>query len=66
MIFLGERRLRQAIEEYVEHYHVGRNHRGSGSRLIAGQAEDARPANSRVICRQRLGGMLRYYCSKAA
>jgi transposase InsO family protein len=66
MIFFGEDPLRQAIAEYVEHYHVERNHQGPGNRLIAGQPEEARPGNGRVVCRQRLGGMLRYYHRKAA
>ena len=36
MIPLGERHLRLAIDEYVEHYHVERTHWGLGNQLIEG------------------------------
>ncbi len=66
MIFFGESRLTQAIEQYVEHYHAERNHQGLDNRLIAGQPEDPGPGDGRVECRQRLGGLLRYYYRRAA
>ncbi len=64
---LGERHLRHAIREYVEHYHRERPHQGLGNALI-----DPHPANVNVDPaapirrRDRLGGMLRYYHRDAA
>jgi transposase InsO family protein len=59
MIPLGERHLRRAITESVEHYHLERNHQGLDNRLIMGRsaADAARP----VRRRSRLGGLLNYY-----
>jgi putative transposase len=63
MIPLGERHLRQTIAEYVEHYHRERNHQGLANELI----ESAPLVNhsSRIRRRQRLGGLLSYYCRAA-
>lgn len=66
MIFFDESHLRQAIEQYIEHYHDERNHQGLDNRLVAGRPEDPGPDEGRVECRQRLGGLLRYYYRRAA
>jgi len=34
MIRFGERSLRQALNEYIVHYHTERNHQGTGNRLL--------------------------------
>ncbi len=36
LIPIGERNLRRAIEEFVEHCHRGSNHHGIGNELIEG------------------------------
>ena len=59
MIPLGERHLRRAITEFVEHYHRERNHQGLDNRLIAGRPST--DAVGRVRRRSRLGGLLNYY-----
>jgi hypothetical protein len=41
MVPLGEWHLRQAISEYMRHYHSERNHQGLENALIAGNREDA-------------------------
>ena len=64
MIFFGERSLRRAVAEFVRH-HGERNHQGLDNQLI----EPHRGVGSRqgdVHCRERLGGMLKYYCREAA
>jgi putative transposase len=33
LILFGERSLRRALSEYVQHYHAERNHQGRGKRL---------------------------------
>jgi transposase InsO family protein len=39
MIFFGEESLRQAIRQFLGHYHQERNHQGLGNRLIDAGAE---------------------------
>ncbi len=65
MIFFGERSLRNAIREFLEHYHHERNHQGLENRLIDPQHEIGSRAGS-VACHERLGGVLRYYYRDAA
>ena len=65
LILFGERSLRNACREYVSHYHGERNHQGLGNRLIepsGGTGTEPGP----IECRERLGGMLRYYYREAA
>ena len=59
MIPLGERHFRRAITEFVEHYHLERNHQGLDNRLITGTP--TADAAGRVRRRSRLGGLLNYY-----
>ncbi len=65
IIPLGERHLRKAVGEYTEHYHLERNHQGRDNKLIE---KPSRPVNmgSAVDCRERLGGILKYYHRRAA
>ena len=62
---LGEKHLRSALDEFVEHYHAERNHQGIGNRLIAASCAPANE-NGPVGCRERLGGLLKYYHRDAA
>ena len=59
VIPLGERHLRRAVREYVAHYHGERNHQGIDNRLI--DSVDGSRRNGRIECRERLGGLLRFY-----
>ena len=65
IIPLGERHLRKAVKEYSEHYHLERNHQGLGNELVE---TSSGPTNkgSVVDCRERLGGILKYYHRRAA
>lgn len=63
VIPLGERHLRWVIGEYVKHYHLERNHQGLGNELVERPPEAGRGP---VACRERLGGMLKFYYRKAA
>ena len=65
MIPLGERHLRDAVAEYVDHYHLERNHQGLDNRLIKKLCDEP-DRNSAVECRERLGGILNYYYRAAA
>jgi uncharacterized protein len=64
VILFGERSLRRALREYVEHYHVERNHQGKGNVLLFPRDADIRRVGS-VQCRERLGGLLHYYYREA-
>jgi hypothetical protein len=47
------------------HYHVERNHQGVGNRLIEPLAKVG-STNDPIHCRERLGGMLNFYCREVA
>jgi transposase InsO family protein len=64
VIPLGERHLRRIVCEYVEHYHRERNHQGIGNRLID-RGDDGLGGTGQVECRERIGGILRYYARAA-
>ena len=66
VILLGERSLRRALNEYVGHYHAERNHQGKGNVLLFPRDTDIRHEPQPVQCRERLGGLLRYYHQEAA
>jgi putative transposase len=64
LILVGERSLRRAVDEFCAHYHEERNHQGLENKLIEA---DFGPDESRELrCRERLGGVLRYYYREAA
>jgi putative transposase len=59
LILFGERRLARALDEYVAHYPGERNHQGIGNALITPDTHPNR--GTRIRCRERLGGLLRFY-----
>ena len=65
MIFFSEDSLRRTIKEFLTYYHHERNHQGLGNRLIDPVTEVGE-ATGDVVCRERLGGVLRYYYRDAA
>ena len=65
MIFVGQASLRRAISEFVAHYHTERNHQGVENQLLQPGATLQIP-RTRVQRRQRLGGMLSFYCGAVA
>ena len=60
MIFFGEDSLRRAVHTYLVHYHTERNHQSFDNAIIEPGNEVGR-AEGAVQCRERLGGLLRYY-----
>ena len=65
MIFFGDSSLRRAAAAYLDHYHAERNHQGLGNQIIE-PSDVVGQVVGRVECRERLGGLLRYYYRKAA
>jgi len=65
MIFFGERALQSATISYIEHFNSERNHQGIGNRLID-PGEEVSRVRGEIVCRERLGGLLRFYYREAA
>ncbi len=63
MIFVGQGLLRRAVAEYMDHYHHERNHQGLDNVLIR---PPPRLGAGKVGRKQRLGGMLNFYCREEA
>jgi putative transposase len=61
---LGDGHLRAAVRACVEHDHEERPHQGLGNELIAPQTTSI--GTGAVTCRERLGGLLKFYEREAA
>ena len=60
LILFGEGSLRSAVREFIAHYLRERHHQGLGNRLILPEGSEADNKGA-IQCRERLGGMLKYY-----
>jgi len=66
MILFGERSLRHVLSEYLAHHHTERPHQGKGNVILFPSAQAESSPDSPIECRERLGGLLKYYHHKAA
>jgi hypothetical protein len=67
LILFGEHSLQRALQQYVVHYHEERNHQGKDYLILFSlKTEGARNGKAAVRCRERLGGLLKYYEREAA
>jgi transposase InsO family protein len=66
MILFGERALQRALTEYVGHYHAERPHQGKGNVGLISVVDHSRRRTGPLRCRERLGGLLKYYHRDAA
>ena len=57
--------LRWALSEYIAHFHSEQNYQGKGNELFLPDASDRGSKADGVQCRERLGGLLRYYARAA-
>ena len=64
MVLLGERHLRTAVGAFIDHYHEECPHQGLDNALIA--PKPAVVGTGAIKCRERLGGMLKFYDREAA
>ena len=67
LILFGERSLKRAMHHYELHYHGERNHPGNDNLLLF--PSPTLPLNrkqGKIPCRERLGGLLKYYEREAA
>ena len=65
IILFGETALREAVTEYVIHYHGERAHQGLDHQILVPGPEAGQQAGE-MVCRERLGGLLKYYHRQAA
>src|SRR5215475_309790 len=65
LILVGEASLERALREFIAHFHSERNHQGKGNLLLFPLASSTQPSVRSVRCRERLGGLLRYYARAA-
>ena len=67
LILFGEASLRRALREYLAHYHAERNHQGKDNVLLFPVATKVtNRVEGSVSCKERLGGLLKYYHREAA
>ena len=66
LILFGEASLRHALTQYVEHFHSERNHQGKGNVLLFPTVSHDAGREGPIRCRERLGGLLKYYEHEAA
>ena len=67
LILVGKSSLRHALRDYLTHYQEERNHQGKGNVLLfPPRQEPTSCLEHSVRCRERLGGVLKYYNREAA
>ncbi len=67
LILFGERSLKRAPQHFEMHYHQERNHQGKNNLLLFPLPPRPSVRNCQKLrCRQRLGGLLKYYELEAA
>jgi len=66
IMLFGEDSLRHVLHEYVDYYHHERNHQGKGNVLLFPSTSQKPPMAGPMQCRERLGGLLKYYTREAA
>ena len=65
LILFGEKSLQRAVSNFLKHYHQERNHQGKDNLLLFPVAVPEAGSRGAIRCRERLGGLLKYY-SRAA
>jgi putative transposase len=66
LILFGEASLRQALTQYVEHFHHERNYQGKGNVVLFPTVHPGSERAGPIQCRKRLGGLLKFYDREAA
>jgi putative transposase len=66
MILFGERSLWHVLNEYMAHYHTERPSQGKGNVILFPTDRAKQTSDRRISCRERLGGLLKYYDREAA
>jgi transposase InsO family protein len=66
LILFGEASLRHALTQYVEHFHHEHNHQGKGNVLLFPTLRRDPAREGPIQCRERLGGLIKYYAREVA
>jgi putative transposase len=66
LILFGERSLRHVLSEYESHYREERPHQGKGNMILVPVPRHRTQSHDPIQCRERLGGLLKYYDREAA
>jgi len=66
LILCGEASLRHALTQYVEHFHHERTHQGKSNVLLFPTVNQDPAREGAIRCRERLGGLLKYYVCEVA
>jgi transposase InsO family protein len=66
LILFGEASFRHVLTQYVEHFHHERNHQGKDNVLLFPIISQDTARQGPMQCRERLGGLLKYYTREAA
>ena len=66
VILFGERSLRHTLKQYQTHFHEERPHQGKGNVILMPSAQKNRKNEEPIRCRERLGGLPKYYYYQAA
>ena len=69
MIVVALDHLNHVLAEYLAYYHAERPHQGKGNAPLTGPPplqQLPTPPLGEVVCRERLGGLLRHYERRAA
>ncbi len=62
--FFGEASLRRAVAQFEAHFHEERPHQGKGNVILFSLSEE-NDVGGPIRCRERLGGLLKYYHREA-
>jgi transposase InsO family protein len=65
-IFFREHSLRHVLKEYLAHYHTERPHQGKDNVILFPSTRPAERNEGQIQCRERLGGLLKFYEKQAA
>ena len=65
-VLFGEKSLRHVLTEYLAHYHAERPHQGKGNVILFPTPRAEGAAVGPIACRERLGGILKFYHREAA
>jgi hypothetical protein len=66
LVQFGEQGLRETLSQYLAHYQAERNHQGKGNVLLFSFRRGGEGDRNAIACRERLGGMLKFYSREVA
>lgn len=63
-VIVSQKQLNYILEQFLAHYHDERPHQGLGNVPLSGSSPA--PGDGEIVCRERLGGLLKHYERRAA